>query len=226
MSGRWVDRAAFGLLVLLGMMAMSWLVTSCCSAVFGGPSSVGGRTKDGAELTCDLPGRDHIRNIGSKLDGAGMCVFSAIEMAARWQGLEEWRGFRDWCAANFPGGGYPQKVDKLLAAYAKAKGIAVPAYVQYEGPNVDEVVGAADRTGRMPCITYGYSPRYRGSIAHMTNCVRFAGKWSVCLDNNYPGEEAYEWMDPAEMTKRITHPNGSGWVFVWLGPCPPPVPHN
>ena len=44
-----------------------------------GPSSIiAGRTYDGEEITCDLLGKDHIKNIGSHVDGAGMCVFSSI----------------------------------------------------------------------------------------------------------------------------------------------------
>ena len=56
-----------------------------------GSSVINSREHEGEIITCDLPLSEMIRNIGSKLDGAGMCVFSSIEMAARWQGLEEWR---------------------------------------------------------------------------------------------------------------------------------------
>jgi hypothetical protein len=193
----------------------------------GQSSTIGGRSHQGEELSADLPGRDHIKNIGSKRDGAGMCVFSSIEMAARWQGLEDWRGWRDWCAENYKGGGWPEKVDQLLVAYAKAKGIKVPQYIQYEGDDIETILSLCDKTGRMACITYGYSPRYGGqTIAHMTCSPKFGGKFGVCLDNNFPGDDRYEWMSLGELVKRIKHPNGSGWVFVWLAPPPPPAPHN
>jgi hypothetical protein len=79
----------------------------------------------------------------------------------------------------------------------------------------------------MACVTYGYSPRYGlQTIAHMVCCAKFSGKYAVVLDNNFPGEDSYEWMSLAEMLKRVKHPSGSGWVFVWLAPSPPPVPHN
>jgi hypothetical protein len=111
------------------------LVTTNGDAQRGAPSSIiAGRTYDGEEIACDLPGKEHIKNIGSRVDGAGMCVFSSIEMAAVWQGIDSFRGFRDWCATHYPGGGYPAKVDQLIAAYCKAKQIdPIPAYVQYEG---------------------------------------------------------------------------------------------
>jgi hypothetical protein len=33
-------------------------------------------------------------------------------------------------------------------------------------------------------------------------------------------------MSLEELLRRIKHPGGSGWLFVWLAPPPPPVPHN
>lgn len=208
--------------------AVSLLLAVFSVAVFGqteGSSFVNGRQHENEQLAADLPERDHIRNIGSYRDGAGMCVMSSIEMAARWHGMEEYRGLRNWCAKE-GGGAYPEKVDRQLAAYAKEKGLLRPSYVQYEGSNVGEILRLCDRTGRMACITYGYGPRYGGTIAHMTCCPKYGGKYAVCLDNNFPGENAYEWMTLDEMDKRVKHPGNSGWVFVWLSPSPPPVPHN
>lgn len=188
-----------------------------------GLSVVAGSEYDGEYLTNDLPLNEHIKNIGSHVDGAGMCVSSSMTMAAVWQGMDEFRGFRDWCA-NYPGGGYPDKMDKQIAQYCKEKGIRPPQYIQYEGRNPEEILKACDATGRIACITYGKSPRYGGTIAHMTCCVKFSGKYAVCLDNNFP--KTYEWMSLQEMVSRINHPNGTGWVFVWLTPSPPPVPKN
>jgi hypothetical protein len=187
-------------------------------------STVAGRSYQGEELACDLPGSQQFKNIGSKKDGAGMCVFTSIEMAARWHGMESFRGFRDWCAEKYAGGGYPGNVDEHIASYCKAKSIAVPLYVQYEGADVGAVLDLCDKTGRMACMTYGWSPRYGSTIAHMTCCPKHSGKFAVCLDNNFPGEQTYEWMSLAELERRVKHPSGSGWVFVWLAPSPPPVP--
>jgi hypothetical protein len=191
----------------------------------GGESVVAGRSYQGEELTVDLPGGQQFKNVGSRIDGAGMCVFTSIEMAARWHGMEDFRGFRDWCAAKYPGGGYPGNVDEHIKTYCAAKGFRVPAYIQYEGPDVGAVLAMCDRTSRMACVTYGYSPRYGNqTIAHMTCCPKFSGKFSVCLDNNFPGEQNYEWMTLDEIQRRIKWPQGSGWIFVWLAPAPPPVP--
>lgn len=188
-----------------------------------GSSVVAGPEYQGEQITADLPSSQHIKNIGSYRDGAGMCVMSSIEMAALFQGMEQYRGLRNWCAKE-PGGAYPGKVDRQLAAYCKEKGLPPPKYLQYEGPNPETILDLIDKTGRMACITYGYSPRYGGTIAHMTCSPRFRGQYAVCLDNNYPG--TYEWMSKDELIKRIKWPGRSGWVFVWLNPPPPQVPIN
>jgi hypothetical protein len=192
-----------------------------------GSSFVNGRANSGEELACDLPAHQQFKNIGSKLDGAGMCVFTSFEMACRWHGLEPMRGFRDWCAAKYPGGGYPQKLDQLVNAYCQAKNVRPPQFIQYEGNDPGPLLEACDRSGRMACITYGYSPRYgSGTIAHMTCCPKFGGEYAVCLDNNFIGADKYEWMTKNELVKRVKWPNGRARVVVLLAPSPPPVPHH
>lgn len=188
-------------------------------------SRINGRTLDGDEITCDLPASEHLANIGSRVDGRGMCVMSSIEMAARWQGLAAMRGLRDWCARQ-PGGAYPAKVDRQIREFCEAHGVPVPPYVQYEGSAVGPLLDLCDRTGRIACVTYGDSPRYGRTIAHMVCCVRYGPRYGVVLDNNFPGVDSYEWMTRAELQRRVRHPTGRGWVFVWLAPPPPPPPCN
>lgn len=195
-------------------------------------SHVAGNSYDGEEVTCDLPTEQHIKNIGSRRDGAGMCVMSSVEMAARWSGLEDYRGLRDWCA-NEPGGAYPQKVDDQLRRYAQAKGLPAPLYFQYTGDDPEPLLELIDRTGRMACFAYGYSPRYGGgAINHMVCGVKYSGRYGTVLDNNFPG--TYEWMPRPELIRRMKLAAGRGgfpvkspaWVFVWLDAPPPPIPHN
>ena len=197
-----------------------------------GDSHVGGNAYDGEEVTCDLPADQHIKNIGSRRDGAGMCVMSSVEMAARWDGLEEYRGLRDWCA-NERGGAYPEKVDDQLHRYARTRNLPEPQYFQYTGDAPEPLLELIDKTGRMACFAYGYSPRYgRGAINHMVCGARYSGRYAVVLDNNFPG--TYEWMPREELIRRMKTSAGpagrSGrspaWVFVWLDAPPPPVPHN
>lgn len=195
------------------------------SAQRGERAFVGGRQHAGEVLDTDIPGELHLKNIGSKIDGAGMCVMSSIEMAALFAGMDEYKGLRDWCAQQ-PGGGTPRKVTEQLAAFAKAKGLPPPRYLQYEGRDVKSLLQAALKSGRMACITYGYGERYPGRIAHMVNCVKYGGQYGTVLDNNFPGEAAYEWMSPDELARRVVAYDGNGWVFVWLAPPPPPSPRN
>lgn len=189
-------------------------------------SFINGITHDSESLTCDLPGSQQMANVGSKRDGAGMCVFTSIEMSARFAGLEQMRGFRDWVATNYRGGGWPDKVDECLNAWFVAKKITPIKYIQYEGKNPSEILDICDRTGRMANVTYGYSPRYGGPIQHMVNCVMFRSDYGVILDNNFPGEDRYEWVQRDELARRTIYPNKTAWIFVWLPPGPPPSPKN
>lgn len=181
---------------------------------------------NGLKISCVLPNDQQMRNVGSKIDGSGMCVFTSIEHAARFQGLEEMRGFRDWAAANYRGGGWPEKVDQLLGAWWKAKGLQPIPYVQYEGKAPEDLMKVIDRTGRCACITYGYSERYGTRIAHMVNCVLYADGAGVVLDNNFVGNDKLEWMDRAELIRRMRldmrGQQGPAWVFCWLTPGNPP----
>ncbi len=185
-----------------------------------------GPTHAGLEVQVDLPLGQRIKNIGSHRDGAGMCVFSSCEMSLRWQNEEAWRGWRDWCAERYPGGGYDTKVDKLIAAYAKAKQIPVPGYLQYSGTDTS-VLTAALASGRLPAVTYAGRDgvHYRSSIAHMVNLVYFDGKKACILDNNFIGENDLVWMDASEFVSRWTS-GGSGWCVVFFAPPPPLPPRN
>jgi hypothetical protein len=212
-------------LVALGFLSLALFVPGQQPS----KSFVNGVTHDGESITADLPESEHIKNIGSRIDRAGMCVFSAIEMAALYQGLEQMRGFRDWCADNYPGGGYPSKVEKLLEAWFKKNNIPPVPYMQYEGNNPEEILTIVNKTERMACVTYGYSPRYgRSFIAHMVNNVMYGKKYGVVLDNNFVGDGAYEWMEKDELIRRIRLQRGgrqgAAWIFVWITPGAPPPP--
>jgi hypothetical protein len=173
-------------------------------------------------VQCDLPDAEHLRNKGGS-DGAGLCVFTSIDHAARWQNVPALVGFRDFMT-DFPGGGYPTKVDHFLPRMAKSKNLPVPEYVQDTRGDVG-LMELALKTGRMVCVTYGYSPRYGGRIAHMVNLVHLDDKWAVVLDNNFPGRTRYEWVERDEFLRRWRM-GGGGWSLVLLNSGPPPVPRN
>jgi hypothetical protein len=190
--------------------------------VLGGPT-----TPDGsAEVACDLPVDQRIKNRGSDVPPhAGMCVMSSIEMAARWAGLEQMRGLRDWCAKQ-PGGGYPSKVDRQLQEFCRERGLVCPEYAQEENARL-ETVQAVLASGRIACVTYAGQDgaRYRGPIAHMVCAVHCDERHVGLLDNNAVGENELLWMSPRDFETRFAD-RGGGWVFWWSAPPPPPVPHN
>jgi hypothetical protein len=195
-------------------------------SVNGGESKIGGRTSpDGKEeIMLDLPGSEHMKNAGGMGprgpgSGSGLCVFTSIEMAGRWANEEALRGLQQKMTHE-EGGGWPSKVDAILAKYAPDV-----RYVQYSGTD-PSILKLALKTGRMPGVTYGYSPRYGSRISHMVNLVHFSDKWAAVLDNNFPGEDQYEWMRPDEFLYRWKLGDTKGWAVIPLAPPPPPIPLN
>lgn len=189
-----------------------------------------GVANDGTEVQVDLPRVLHVKNVGGS-DGAGLCVFTSIQHSAYWQRVEPFQGFQAFMRSQ-RGGGWPEKVDAMAKMLCTKQGVEKPLYLQVQSNDLD-VLRLACKTGRMPAITYAYSPtkRYGGQkIAHMVNLVAAGvgqgpdGKgWWVILDNNYPG--SYEWMSEAEFT-RAYRGGAQGWCVILLDPAPPPPPRN
>lgn len=186
-----------------------------------GKISLGGQTGPaGQEVQCDLPVGVRIRNIGSKVDGAGMCVSTSMTHAARWHNMREWYNWRDWCA-KFRGGGYPSKMETQIKQFAAEMRVPVPPYLNYQGKDL-AVVEEALKAGIMASVTYSGRDgvRYSGSIAHMVNLVYLDDKSAAVMDNNGKPEDLI-WMSRDEFKARW-----SGWAFFWLLPPPPPPPFN
>jgi len=191
-----------------------------------GKPVVGGKVApDGVtEITADLPASEKKKNTGGMGprgpgSGAGLCVFTSIEYAARWQNERRLFDLQEKMTHE-PGGGYPEKVDKMLAKYAPGV-----QYGQHTGgdPAVLEAVLAS---GRMCGVTYnGHDPHYSGGVAHMVDLVYFDKDWACITDNNYPGDNEFVWMSRAEFLQRWKTNNG-GWAFFLLNSPPPPCPKN
>ncbi len=179
---------------------------------------------DGTVILLDLPKEHHTKNVGGS-DGAGLCVFTSIMHAAMWQNVAVLWDFQKFMTKR-PGGGYPDKVKKMIAEICKEKGEKEPAYIQIENGDL-EILKLACKTGRMPSVTYSYSPtgRYGGSkIAHMVTLLHADDKWFCVLDNNYP--KTYEWMSPEEFKRAYTGGGSAGWTHLLLAAGPPPCPKN
>jgi hypothetical protein len=183
-----------------------------------GKLTVGGPTSpSGTEVTCDLPVSQRTKNVGGR-DGAGLCVFSSIGHAARWQNEKRLVDFQKEMTKE-PGGGYPEKVDRMIAKYGKGT-----PYIQYEGHDAT-ILKLALKTGRMPSVTYdGHDPHYNGSIAHMVNLIYLDDQEACILDNNFVGEKELVWMSAKEFQQRWT--GDGGWAVILLAPPPPPPPRG
>lgn len=189
---------------------------------------------DGTELSCDLPGDLHRRNTASK--GLGLCVFTSIHHSAVYQNVPALLEFPKYLIdKGIPGGGYPEKVAELIPRLCAERGLPEPAYVQVQGDDL-EVLKLACRNGRMPSVTYCWSPtgRYNGQkIAHMVSLMHADEKHFVVCDNNYVprtdeekrAPQTYEWLTPEEFRKSYTG-MGGGWAVILLSPGPPAPPRN
>jgi len=197
--------------------------TQASGARIGGKVSPDGTT----ELQCDLPSTLQTKNAGGS-DGAGLCVFTSIGHASRFQNVGLLTDFRDYMR-KYPGGGWPQKVDQMIERIAKERGVPKPEYLQVQGGRETlDILKAALQSGRMPSVTYSRSPtgRYSGQrIAHMVNLVHLDSNYVAVLDNNYiePHDNAFEWMSVDQFLSSYTG-GKTGWAVIMLDPGPPPFP--
>jgi hypothetical protein len=198
-------------------LSLAALAAFCCGAPAFDPRPEP-VAPDGTKAVVDLPTSQHMRNVGGS-DGAGLCVFTSIQHSAYWQNVRALDGFRQWMQRR-PGGGWPEKVDKMFAQFCKEKGVAVPAYIQHTGGD-PVFLELALRTGRCPGVTYnGRDDFYRSTIAHMVSLAHLDKTHAAIIDNNRPG--VWLWMTREEFLSRWKG-GGGGWAVVLLDP--PPTPH-
>jgi hypothetical protein len=156
-------------------------------------------------------------------------VFTSISHSARWQNVVLLENFRDWMK-KYPGGGWPEKVSQKISQIAKEKGAAPPSFMQVEGgKELLPLLKLALAGGRMPGVTYSFSPtgRYGGKrIAHMVSLVHLDEKYACILDNNFPGDNRYEWISVNDFVRTFTGGGKSGWAVILLDPGPPTLPWN
>lgn len=185
---------------------------------------------DGTAVDAWLPPVLHMRNTGGS-DGAGLCVFTTIEMIGRACNIRPLFGYQKFMTRR-PGGGWPEKVDDTLTAFCREQGSNKPTYFHVEANNL-ALLKKALRSGRLVGITYNYSPtgRYGGSrISHMVNLAAAgAGKgpdgkgWWAVLDNNFPG--SWEWMSESQFLS-VAAGGGRLWAVIFAAPACPPAPRH
>jgi hypothetical protein len=199
---------------LMLALAMLLAVPVWAAPTEGGPVGPGG-----VEVLCDVPVALRKHNTAGKGGRGGLCVFTSIMHAARYQNERALWDFQDQ-VRNDVTGGYPGNVDEEIRKYGPTV-----RYLQYEGRD-PSILEAALRTGRMPGVTYnGHDGvHYRGLIAHMVNLVYLDSQYAAILDNNWIQDNQLVWMTRQEFLERWTG-GGSGWAVILLNPAPAPVPH-
>lgn len=191
------------------------LVAILCSATYAA-SEIDGPSHNGVDVSVDLPVEQHVKNFGAPKDGKGLCVFASMDMAARWHHMAD---LIDVIHKVPEGGGWPQKVDKVIKQLAPDR-----KYVQYEGTD-PAILDGAMASRAAACVTYGTGERYQlQTIYHMVLLVHLDAKTACIVDNNFPG--TFEWMTRAEFLTRWKHPSGQGWAIVFLESPPPPIPRS
>lgn len=191
---------------------------------------------DGVRAAIDAPNTIHMQNTGGT-DGAGLCVFTSVTVAAKWQNLPTMYGFRKF-AEGRPGGSWPEGLERDLKLYEKRQGIKLPPYVQHTGGD-EAFLDLCVATRRMPGITYaGLDGWYDSGIAHMVNLSHLDPNRGAIIDNNRAGSWVWgtrkqivnRWKGKDDNGRPILVPVspvrwvpvGGGWAFVWLTPPPPP----
>lgn len=178
----------------------------------------------GQEIQIDLPSDHHIKNKGGS-DGAGLCVFASLNHSAYWHNLAGLQDLFQWMR-KYPGGGYPEKVDRMIRKKCEEAHVPVPEFINRETSDL-ALLERACANGHMPGVTYAFSPtgRYGGQrIAHMVSLVHARGNEWAILDNNYPG--TIEWMSREQFKRAFTGGRDKGWCVIFLSPGPPPIPSN
>jgi hypothetical protein len=104
--------------------------TGLIAATVSGPIA-----PDGTEVQNDLPGELQVKNRGGS-DGAGLCVFASLKHSAQWQEVTALKEIFEYMF-NYPGGGYPEKVDQVIHDICQKKGVAVPPYIQVQRRDIE-----------------------------------------------------------------------------------------
>ncbi len=202
-------------------LTLTAILTVAGAAQAGRTETANGPVHEGTAATVQLPVDLQLRNTVG-VDGQGNCVFATLDMCARYQSIDGLIGVMDRMRTREKGGGWPEKVERIIKAYGGVD--ADVEIVQYQGTD-PAILDLAMRTGRPAGVTYGYGEFYGGkTIAHMVLLAHLDENRAAIIDNNDPGH--WTWMSRAEFLKRWGHPGGQGWAYVLIAPPPPPVPHN
>jgi hypothetical protein len=143
--------------------------------------------------------------------GLGCCSFRALDYCARLQDEPDLVGLPEKMVHDHvPGGGYPEKVDRIISRYA-------PGTHYWNDTSGDvRILTAAWKSQRPVCIDYsGHDPHYQGPIAHCVTLIAYDPDhdWAAIIDNNYPKLDQIVWMSRKALKQRW-----HGWNYGLLKP--------
>src|SRR5947208_10444683 len=108
----------------------------------GGPVAPDGRRRVQIDFPLALRSANSVGR-----DGYGLCVFTSVMHAARWQKETPLEEFQALMRREL-GGGWPEKLDRMIGKYAPGVD-----YFQYEGRDA-AVLKLALASNRLPSVTY------------------------------------------------------------------------
>ena len=224
--------AVAGVSFLLGIILTA--IVSCLIAAWGRRAAtvaalllatmpLAAQTPD--EPMVDLTTLGYVKkNLASRINGAGCCVFASQDASFRSQYADHMNGYLEWVAQNLPGGGYPSRVTQYMEEFCRSRNIAVPDYTQIVGDEAIHAIREALEDGRSPAVTYSGDPSfYGGPVPHMVNAVYLDDRFAAVVDNNRPGQ--IEWMSAETFIKRHRYFD-RGWAIVYHGKPQLPRPVN
>lgn len=159
-----------------------------------------------------IPTRLHVRNEGSDVDQAGLCVIASLIANGAFQGVPGLEGLKAselWKMAKAEAGGYyDEKLRNLLKRVMPDE-----KWVSWEGTSTELLEEYSSR-GYPLGTTMNTAELYQmQGIHHMVSNGHVGPDVAMYVDNNAPGE--YHWITRAEFDRRYVD-GAAGWTFVWL----------
>lgn len=167
---------------------------------------------------------DMVRNVGSKVDHAGITVASCIDVMGRVANCKDLRGFAEW-AKYYPGGHYPSKIDKQIKAWSEGHQFPVDKKLIVQSTTDNpEFVKLQIKHGPVGVSYNGLGDKRYGGARIIYSFVVLLhydeAKDEACFaDPNFvKPDQIYTWITAAEMRKRMLS-NKEIWAIALAKPA-------
>lgn len=205
-----------------------WLCTRRASAQSGGEVIQDTAEYQGVKADAPIEKESRQQNIGSEVDGAGLCVIASCVMILRDVGEPELAAYFWERAKKEPGGYDPGKLKQLFDEVKDPQ--KCPQFkgkvFDYDFCTSGDWVAWARKwisRGYSLGITYGRGDRYPNRIAHMVVLEHIdpTGEWGLICDNNFVDGSVTRdtrgprsWIRMSELKARVEMMGGPWCVAI------------